>query len=168
MPSDMPSLLTSSKYSRVPKYTKVAISAVNHQPPATTAPPMASPIPVPNITLLSIWLFCCCGCGCLLLFFTSCCFSSLFVGMTTSPSEAFSALTSLSTNAFSLLASSAASYTKLLRELSRNTRHMVSRTYKGNCKVSLRKNWKNTHKVDEYLCIISLPNLSNIRNCNTT
>ena len=58
IPSAIPSLLTSLKYSVVAIKTTLAMHVVNHQPPATTAPPIKMPIPVPKITLFCIWFLC--------------------------------------------------------------------------------------------------------------
>lgn len=51
IPSAIPRLLTSSKYSRAPTKTAAARATVKIHPPANTTPPTESPIPSPKTTL---------------------------------------------------------------------------------------------------------------------
>lgn len=51
IPSAIPRLLTSSKYSRAPTKTAAARATVKTHPPANTTPPTEIPIPSPKTTL---------------------------------------------------------------------------------------------------------------------
>lgn len=57
IPSAIPRLLTSSKYSRAPTKTAAARATVKTHPPVNTTPPTKIPMPSPKTTLFFNWLF---------------------------------------------------------------------------------------------------------------